>query len=86
MLVEDTIRYYHHYFHTLDVGSYPLPDIIESEMFLFLAIIAQVGCDIHNSLANSWSMIKQFLAPFAGPAVKFEKVILRYLIPTLLKQ
>jgi hypothetical protein len=58
---------------TFDSGPSPLPDVTENEMFLFLAIISQVGHDICNSLANSWLTIEQFLAPFAGTTMKRDR-------------
>jgi hypothetical protein len=53
LVVEETNRYYHQYLDTLDGGPSPLPDVTESELFLFLVIIVQMGHDICDSLANS---------------------------------
>jgi hypothetical protein len=43
-------RYYHQYLDRCDGPLNPLPEIMNSEMFLFLAIIIQMGHDIHNRL------------------------------------
>jgi hypothetical protein len=39
LLVEETNRYYHQYLDSLEEGPSPLPDVTDSEMFLFLGII-----------------------------------------------
>jgi hypothetical protein len=64
LLAEETNRYYHQYLDTLDDGPSPLPDVNESEIFLFLAIIVQMGHDLRDSLTDFWSTIEQFLPPF----------------------
>jgi hypothetical protein len=46
LLVVDTNRYYHQYLGRLDDGSSPRPDVTDSEMFLFLGIVIQMGHDI----------------------------------------
>jgi hypothetical protein len=51
---DQTNRYYHQYLATLDNISFPLADDTEPEMFLFLAIIVQMGHDMRDSLADYW--------------------------------
>jgi hypothetical protein len=46
LVVEETNWYYRQYLDTLDNGPLPAPDITQCEMFLFLAIIIQMGHDI----------------------------------------
>jgi hypothetical protein len=81
LLVKETNRYYHQYLDTLNDGPSPLPDITESEMFLFLAIIIQMRHDIWDSLADYWSTIEQFLTPFRGTTMKRDRFfhIIRFL-------
>jgi hypothetical protein len=81
LLVEETNRYYHQYLSTLDDGSSPQPDVTESEMFLFLAIIVQMGHDIRYSLADYWSMTEQFHTPFYSKTLKRDRFfhIIRFL-------
>jgi hypothetical protein len=43
LLVVETNRYYHQYLDTHYQAPSPLPDVCESEMFLFLGIILQMG-------------------------------------------
>jgi hypothetical protein len=62
--VEETNRYYPQYLDTLDHGPSPAPGIIECEIFLFLAIIVQMGHDIQNSLKDYWMVTEQFRTPF----------------------
>jgi hypothetical protein len=46
LLVEETNRYYNEYLNKLEDGPSPRPDVTDSEMFLFLGIIIQMGHDI----------------------------------------
>jgi hypothetical protein len=43
LLVEETNRYYHQHLDRLEDGPSPRPDVTDSEMFLFLGIIIQMG-------------------------------------------
>jgi hypothetical protein len=70
LLVEETNKYYQQYLDILDDGPSPLPDVTESEMFLFLVIIAQMRHGIWNSLSDLLVTIEQFLTPFCGSAMK----------------
>jgi hypothetical protein len=64
LVVEETNRYYRQYLDTLDNGPSPAPDITECDMFLFLAIIVQMGHDIRDSLKDYWTVTEQFCTPF----------------------
>jgi hypothetical protein len=50
-------------------------------MFLFLAIIVQMGHGIRDSLADYWSMTEQFHTPFYGKTLKRDRFfhIIRFL-------
>jgi hypothetical protein len=50
LLVEETNRYYHQYLDRLEIGPSPWPDVTDSEMFLFIGIIIQMGHDIRDRL------------------------------------
>jgi hypothetical protein len=52
LLVEETNRYYQQYLDSLEDGHSPLPDVTDSEMFLFLGIIIQMGHDIRDRLRD----------------------------------
>jgi hypothetical protein len=54
------------YLDFLDDGTSPVPDITESKMFLFLAIIIQIGYTICDNLKEYWSIAEQFVSPFYG--------------------
>jgi hypothetical protein len=81
LLVEETNRYYQQYLEVLDDGPSPLPDVTESEMFLFLAIIIQMGHNVRDGLADYWLTIEQFLTPFYGTTMKRDRFfhIIRFL-------
>jgi hypothetical protein len=70
LLVEGTNRYYQQYLDVLDDGPSPLPDVTESEMFLFLAIIVQMRHDVWDSLSDLLVTTEQFLAPFYSSTMK----------------
>jgi hypothetical protein len=81
LMVEETNRYYHQYLDSLDNGPSPQPDVTETEMFLFLALIIQMGHDIRDSLADYWSTIEQFFTPFYSTTIKRDRFfhIIRFL-------
>jgi hypothetical protein len=58
LLVEETNRYYKQYLDVLDDGPSPLPDVTESEMFLFLVIIVQMRYDVRDILSDLLVMIE----------------------------
>jgi hypothetical protein len=64
LLVGETNRYYHQYLDKLEDGPLPLPDVTDSEMFLFLGIIVQMGHNIRDRLRDYWSTTEQFLTKF----------------------
>jgi hypothetical protein len=64
LLVTETNRYSHQYLDRQDKTPTPLPDIMNSEMFLFLAITVQMGHDIHDRLRDCWTRTEQFFALF----------------------
>jgi hypothetical protein len=81
LVVQETNRYYRQYLDTLDNGPSPAPDITECEMFLFLAIIVQMGHDIRDSLKDYWTVTEQFRTPFYSKTTTRDTFlhILRYL-------
>jgi hypothetical protein len=72
LLVEETNRYYQQYLVVLDDGPSPLPDVTESEMFLFLVIIVQMRHAVQGSLSDLLVTIEQLLAPFYSSTMKRE--------------
>jgi hypothetical protein len=75
LLVEEFSRYYQQYLDFLENGPSLVPDITESEMFLFLVVVIQMGHDIHDNLKDYWSTTEQFLSPFYGKIVRHDKFI-----------
>jgi hypothetical protein len=64
LLVTQNHRYYHQYLDRRDKTPNPLPEIMNSEMFLFLAIILHVGHDIGDRFRDYWTQPRQFFTPF----------------------
>jgi hypothetical protein len=64
LLVTETNRYYHLYLDRRDETRKPLPDITNPEMFLFLAIILQMGHDVRDRFRDYLTRTKQFFTPF----------------------
>ncbi|PNF43126.1 hypothetical protein B7P43_G18025 [Cryptotermes secundus] len=81
LLVEETNRYYHQHIERRQDGPSPRPDVTESEMFLFLGIIIQMGHDIRDRLTDYWSTAEQFATPFYSKTMKRDRFlhILRFL-------
>jgi hypothetical protein len=50
LLVHETNRYYKQYVETLDEGPAPLRDVTVQEIYLFIAIILQMGHDQRDTL------------------------------------
>jgi hypothetical protein len=73
LLVEETNRYYQQYLHFLDNEPSPTPATTECEMFLFLAIIIQMGKYIHDNLKDYWSTTEQFFSPFNGKTTRHDR-------------
>jgi hypothetical protein len=48
------------YLDKLGHGPSPLSDMTEMEMFLFLALILQMGHDLRDRLTDYWSKMEQF--------------------------
>ena len=84
LLVTETNRYYHQYLDRRDETPNPLPDITKSEMFLFLAIIVQMGHAICDRLRDYWTRTEQFFTPFYSNIMAQDRFlhILRYLYIT----
>jgi hypothetical protein len=75
LLVVETNRYYHLYIDSLDDGRSPRPDVTDSEMFLFLGIIIQMGHDIRDRIKDYWSTAEQFHTPFYSNAMKRDRFL-----------
>lgn len=71
-LVEDTNWYYHQYLDRLHDGPSPVPDVIDSEMFLFLEFIVQMGHDIRDRLKVYWSTIELLNIKFKCAPMKIK--------------
>jgi hypothetical protein len=69
LMVDETNRYYLQSLDTLDKRPSPVPDITESEMLLFLALIIQMGHDVRDDLNDYWTVNGQFLTPFYSEAM-----------------
>ncbi|XP_023719041.1 piggyBac transposable element-derived protein 4-like [Cryptotermes secundus] len=72
LLVEETDRYYHQDLDRLEDGPSPRPDVTDSEIFLFLGIISQMGHNIRDRLKDYWSTAEQFCTPFYSNTMKRE--------------
>jgi hypothetical protein len=81
LLVEETNRYYHQYLDSLEDGPSPLPDVTNSEMFLFLGIIIQMDHYIRDRIRDYWVTAEQFLTSFYSNTLKRNRffLILRFL-------
>jgi hypothetical protein len=76
VLVQETNQDYHQYFDKQNKGqSLPLPDIMTSEMFLFLALIIQMGHDIQDAMKEYWSTLDQFYMAFCTNTMKCDRFI-----------
>ena len=76
----ETNRYYRDYIDRLDDGLSPEPDVNEAEMFVFLALIIQMGYGVGDKLTY-WSTLDQLYAPLCGTVTKRDRYlhIVRYL-------
>jgi hypothetical protein len=81
LLVVETNRYYHQYLDSPDETPSLLPDVTESEIFLTLAVIIQMGYDIRDRLTDYWATMEQFYTPFYSNTIKRDRFlnILRFL-------
>ncbi|PNF38713.1 hypothetical protein B7P43_G16719 [Cryptotermes secundus] len=75
LLVEETNRYYHQHLDKLQDGLSPRPDVTDSQMFLFLGIIIQMGHDIRDRLKDYWSTAEQFATPFYSNTMKRDRFL-----------
>jgi hypothetical protein len=64
LLLTETNRYYHQHLDRHDRTPNPLPDIMNPEMFLFLAIIVRIGHNICDRLRGYQTRTEQFFSPF----------------------
>jgi hypothetical protein len=80
-LLEETNRYYHQYWDTLDEGRSPLHEMTVQDMCLFLAIILQMGHNQRDMLKDYWSTLGQYLMALHRNAMKRGRFchILRFL-------
>jgi hypothetical protein len=84
LLVEQTNLYYRQYFDRQDedgASSSPLPDVTLAEMYVFLALIIQMGHDIRDTLKDYWSTLEQFHTTSFSATMKQDRFfhILQYL-------
>jgi hypothetical protein len=83
LLVAETNNYYSQYLDTLDNydGCSRLPEVTVQEMYMFLAIIIQMGHGIRDTLKEYWSTLEQIYTPFYSNVMKRDRFfhILRFL-------
>jgi hypothetical protein len=81
LLVEETNRYYHQYLGSLEDGPSPLPGVTNSEKFLFLGIIIQMGRDIRDRIRDYSTTAEQLITSFYSNTLKCDGFlhILRFL-------
>jgi hypothetical protein len=65
----ETNRYHHKYPGTFDVVLSLIPDVTESDIFLFLAVIIQMERDIQERLTDYWVTVEHFCTLFCSNAV-----------------
>ncbi|KAG8223670.1 hypothetical protein J437_LFUL001778 [Ladona fulva] len=75
LLVDKTNRYYQQYLEKFDEGPSPKPDVTMTEMYLFLAIILQMGHDVRDSLRDYWSTLHQFNTPFYSSTIRHDRFL-----------
>ena len=75
----ETKRYYQDYIERLDNGPSPEPDVIEAEMFVFLALTIQMGHGIRDKLTDYWATVDQLYTPFYGTMMKRNRYLHSYL-------
>jgi len=71
VLLTETNRYYHQHLDRHDKTPNPLPDIMNTKMFLFLAIIVQMGNNICDRLMDYQTRTEQFFSPFYWKATTY---------------
>jgi hypothetical protein len=75
LLVGETNQYCLQYLNKLEDGPSPLLDVTDSEMFLFLGIIGQMGHYIRDRVKDYWSTTEQFLTKFYSNAMKCDRFL-----------
>jgi hypothetical protein len=75
LLAEGTNWYYHKYLDTLDKRQSPLSDVTTQEMYMFFAIIVQVGHNQKDTLEDYWSTSKQFYKGHFGNTKKQDNIL-----------
>jgi hypothetical protein len=66
LLIAETNRCYQEYLHLFDNEPTPQPDVIEAEMFAFLAVTLKMGHTDQGSLQDYWTKLEQLRCPFYG--------------------
>ena len=69
LLVVETNSYYD-YIDRLDDEPSPEPDVIEAEMFVFLALTIQMGHGVRDKLTDYWATLDQLYTPFYSTMMK----------------
>jgi hypothetical protein len=59
LLVVETNRYYHDCLDSTDEQHYPQRDVTEADMFVFLALMLQMGHTIQGRLEDYWTKLEQ---------------------------
>jgi len=81
LLVVETNRYYHQFFENSDDRHSPEREVIEAEMFAFLALTLQMGHTVQGKLEDYWTKMEQICTPFYGQMMAHARYyhILRFL-------
>jgi len=84
LLVVETNRYYHQFLENSDDGHSPQCEVIEVEMFVFLALTLQMGHKVQGRLEDYWIKMEQLRNPFYGQTMARARYchILRFLLFT----
>jgi len=54
----------------VDEGHYTLPEVTVQEMYVFLAVIVQMGYDLRDTLKDYWSALEQYFMVFYRNTMK----------------
>ena len=66
LLVVETKRYYDQFLLNSDDGPSPQREVIEAEMFVFLALTLQMRHTVQGTLEDYWTKMEQLCCPFYG--------------------
>jgi hypothetical protein len=73
LLVEEANQHYHQYLDSLEDRHSPLPDVMDAETFLCLAVTIRMGHEIRDRLRDYWTTAEQFLMSFYSNTFKRDR-------------